>query len=748
MEIKSKNEIKDLDNIISKQNALAGEKRPDIIDQVIVKYDSKLGKAETLQEKRPSWSNLFGLFKSNSNADYYLIDTDAKVSFKLQYEVSTPEYGLLVFNIAFTISAIPNAETKLVETLARRKTPTTILQEKLSVWIEGLIASQVTNVFQRFDSFAATLKSTLIQQGSAIGLKFDLKVSGAEEDQPLPGSFSTDWLDVPVQPKDYNDLMKLQINVTMAPDPAAPATLVKLGYKKKDTFNSLLKQWLQAFVRESYSYNDLNANLHSRFRNSLMAYWNEQFSKQNLGWTAVELVLKSLEVLPAEFKFEKMEIEVDLRNVRVPLRNTVILNLENAEKFKNRRITDLERWIREKLQQIAQNMLSHVSYAELVSNINVYGDSIKSDLNAVAREIGYKVEYLLTAELVDHARLNFNFQFDKNEQAYQTSLNENVRLNVLISGKISSLNHPTWKSTLTPDTDFAKEMKKVLIPEVRKELLNTQADDFYTRFTDKVGPALEARIRAKLVSEFNVDPEVDILPQMEESDIIDLINQLQTGLQEVPVDCFNGAANYKVTFSVTAVDPLKWSLFANRNYSDAEQVKAAVGERIRIHTENLIRLHVKDVALLSDARMYELVSRFAADTDQTVRDKLGLIIDIIDVEQLSNKVGETFSRTTLSHIIEKIEQLQEAIRRTDRKIIEAIISDDDENSYEVKLLEKKKEQLTKLLKDENLSAFMLSNNSGGEKFDKMLDNKSNNISSQISATDTAPTDETEDVEKI
>lgn len=711
-----KSQVPALDKFIKKLDIAAAGQRPEIVDHVVVKYDRARGSAEKLEGKRFSLAGLFGL---NKKADYYRVDSfdRAAVNFTDEYRLKVPEYGTLDFSIRFVVSVLDRSETKVVEALARRNDPAAILQNHIAVWIRELTAGQHANPFKDFESFAAGLRQGLSNRGRTVGLRMEILVTEPGSGESRPAGFMVNVPDIPVQPKDFNDRLYLSFEAMIVPDPQQTDTIVKAGYRQKDNFKPLLQQWLQSYIRDTVNYNTLNSGLHFGVRSDLLAYWNGELRKLNTGWMVADLTMQNKETLPEEFRVEKMEIEVALRNVKIPLSNTVILNLSDAEKFRNKRVPDLEVWTREKLRQSAQNRLSQVSYAELISDIDSIGDDIKGDLNVAAREIGYRVEYFLTSELVDHSRLNFNFQFENDEQAYQTSLNEPVKLNILFNGRIKSLNHYSWKKMLLPDTDFVAEMKKVLLPEVRKMLLTTQADDFYTRFYETVASALETRLRDKLVADFNVDPDVDILPQMVESDLGNLIKQLQKGIHEITVVCFEGNASFRVTFSIASVDPSKWTLFANRNYANAEEVKRDVGERIRIFTENAVRVMVKDFDLSRDPRFFGLIQKYARDADRVVREKLGLVIDIIDVEQLTNKLAGLINSKRIQGTLNMVEKLMDVIQDIDLKIVGAMNSDDD---FEVPELKARRDRMQDMLNQNNFGGPGLPEGPGGTKLDELM----------------------------
>lgn len=710
-------EVPALDNIILKLGENVSGKKPELADHVIILYDRKKLHAEKLANNRLSFSSLFGMRKP---VEYYRVDTysHASVTFNQVYKIRYTGYGETEIAIKYVFSAMKDGEAILVEELVRRNTPAISLSHKIDKWVDDAVSNNVNTLFTDFEKFTSAFDRFLAEQASRIGL--DLLVTTTYKgDLTSLGFIKPSAKEVVVQPRGYNDYLKLGFDAVLVPDKQTNSRmLVTLGHKNRSEFQPLLLSWMQTYVREAVTYNDIASYLHFKVRVGLMDYWNSLLRKEHKGWIVAELVLHSGDVPPASFKFERMEIEGVLKNAKIPLINTVLLNLEDAEKFKNSRIQNLETWIKEKLQQTAHNILSKVSYAELVSNIEQLGSIIKSNLDKQAILIGYRVEYLLTSELVDRARLNFHFQFSDEEQIFQTSLNEKIHLNIHISGRIQSLNHNTWRSTLTPETDFVQEMKKEVLRVVRQLLLRIHADDFYTRFTEVVEPKLVGEIKNLLIDQFNVETSVDISPQIGISAIRQLIIDLQRGQQQIDINCFNEGAKFRVTFSVVAVDPAKWALFFSRNYSTPAEVKESIGERIRIFVENAVRVTVPDIDILRDSRIYELIGKYAREANKVIREKLGLIIDIIDVEQASNKLSDVLFEKNLVSAEAKLRKLMDAIKKVDDEILDALERGDEE--WEIQELEDRKGKLQKRLEGEHFNANQLSGQFGDKSFDKLI----------------------------
>jgi hypothetical protein len=713
--------VPSMDNIIKKLEVSGSDVKSEIIDHVIVEYDRRNGIAEVMEGKRFTIAGLLGLKR---RAEYYRIDVyeNTKISFEQKYKVFYPAYGEMELTAKFSVSALNGGEAILVQELARRDNLAGTLQDKIIAWACKAISDDLLMLFTNFTQFANGFSVYARQKGTAAGLRIDAQVNFKADAVPVQETIRIAVKEINVQPKMYNDFIRLDFDAVLVPDKQHPShTLTVLGHQQKDSFKDLLVMWMQEYFRQSVSYNDIPLELHFKVRSGLMEFWNNRMNSGHKGWVVAELVLNTADTEVVNFKFERLEIDVALKNTKIPLINTVILNLENPELFKNRRIDNLELWIKEKLQATAQYILATVSYAELISDIDGLVDKIRQELNKHASQIGYRIEYLLTSDLIDHSKLNFEFQFSEEEQVYQTSLNEKVKLNIIVNGRILSLNNSTWKNTLTPQTDFVQEMKKGVLKLVRVELIRVNPDEFYTRFTDLVAPKLEAAIRNLLVANFNVDAAVDIVAQMELSVLRQLIIDLQRGQHSVKITCFDGKAEFNVDFSVAAIDKEKWALFANRNQLTAAEVIASISKRVQRFVENEVNTK-GDINIIYDPGFFEIIRHYAEQSNLVIRDTMGLIIEIIDVEVVVNSMVSKMVQFSLESAESKLDRLMKEIKKLDNDILGAIINDDDD--WEIDNLTKKKKKLQGLLEQENFSDNKLTRNADKDLFNSMLNNTS------------------------
>jgi hypothetical protein len=201
---------------------------------------------------------------------------------------------------------------------------------------------------------------------------------------------------------------------------------------------------------------------------------------------------------------------------------------------------------------------------------------------------------------------------------------------------------------------------------VRQLLFRIHANDFYTQFTSEVEPKLVSEIKSLLTEQFNVDEAVDIFPKIGDSIIIQLIADLQRGQHSTDIKLF-GNANYRITFSVKSVVSDKWGLFANRSDTNAVDIIFKIGKRIQAFVETILKSTLPDISAIHGPVLFGQIYRAAVESNRLIQEKMGLVIDVIDVEEIDNP----FSR-----------KIELAIQELDDKIIATI----REGDYEGKKL--------------------------------------------------------------
>jgi hypothetical protein len=271
--------------------------------------------------------------------------------------------------------------------------------------------------------------------------------------------------------------------------------------------------------------------------------------------------------------------------------------------------------------------------------------------------IGYRVELLQTSDPIGPQRLHIDFHLDNDEQIFETILNDKIRLNVIVSGKIESLNHAAWNKTLSPKTDLTQEIKTDVLREIRNRILKVTPDNFYAKFNSEVPEEIKNSIKALLITRYNLKPDVDVHLKIEHSQLKDRLSELSSGSLYTNVDLYNNAAGYTIKFCILDVPFDKWSLFANKKYVSIEEEKESIKEDLKVFVEKKLRQLVSEKAVGSKF-LVDVVQRFAEEAVPDIRSNRFLNINIEKVIETTNEVGGLITGGNLNFIKETILKLQ------------------------------------------------------------------------------------------
>ena len=541
-------------------------------DQLVVSYDKRLERAAFY--KTPS--TFMSLIGRKESVELYFLDTYERLNAIQHCRFSSDGYRTMELEIRYGIAVLKGEELKFVEALACRDTPEKLLCNLLYKWVNNELTLSVNLAYQNFEAFIDGLNKTLKSEGKKIGLNLSVDITHSIPDPERvtqEQSITIGEENIRIQPSQFNEFITLGFEAVLIPDTTGRLTINnQLAITDVEGLKALLISWLQRFVRNQVTYNDLVAQLQTDVRTRLITYWNEEMRVAGKGWKIGALRLSTLQDIPVEFKRESLDISVRLKNAEVKLVYTVVLYLESPELFRNARIDDLDLWLKEKLHKVVQHQLAPVLYARFLSCFEEYSEKIKQDLNVETHQMGYKVDILLTSEVIDTAKLQLDFEFIDDEQLFETSLNDKIKLKAVVFGRIASLDHETWKRMLAPSNinDLVSVIKADVLRETRNKILSVTPDNFYIKMNKEVPEDIRERIKSLLINKYNVEEDVDIYLTIENSVIKSRFDQLSQSSLYADIDLFNGKVQLQAKFCVAGIEPDKWALFVNKKYVDIE----------------------------------------------------------------------------------------------------------------------------------------------------------------------------------
>ena len=634
-------------------------------DQLIVSYDKRQERAAFY--KTPS--TIMSFLGRKESVELYFLDSYERLNAVQHCRFSSDGYRTMELQIRYGISVLKGEELRFVEALACRDTPEKLLCNLLYKWMNNELTLSVNLAYQNFEAFIDGLNKTLRSEGKKIGLNLSVDITHSIPDpirDTQEQSITIGEDNIRIQPLQFNEFLTLGFEAVLIPETTSRLTINnQLAITDIDGLKALLISWMQRFVRDQVTYNDLVAQMQTDVRTRLIAYWNEQMRLAGKGWKIGALRLSTLQDIPVEFKRESVEISVRLKNAEVKLAYTVVLYLESPQLFRNARIDDLDLWLKDKLHKVAQHQLASVLYAQFLSGFDNYSEKIKQDLNTETWQMGYKVDILLSSEVIDTAKLKLDFEFTDDEQLFETSLNDKIKLKATVFGKIASLDHETWKKMLAPSNinDLVSVIKADVLRETRNRIMSVTPDNFYIKMNKEVPEEIKERIRTLLINKYNVEEDVDIYLTIENSVIKNRFDQLSQGSLYADIPLFSDKIQLQAKFCVAGIDPDKWELFVNKKYVDIEEEKASLREDVGHFFQKRLS-NISTSQVLGD--LEDICKPYFNDCIVEVKAKRFVTIILEDIYTTRNPLRQKLNSAALDdlekqigHIVERQLKLRE-----------------------------------------------------------------------------------------
>ncbi len=588
--------------------------------QKVIKFDRRKGKVVTGFDI--SWLR-------DRQEDYYLVTSGRSMETpRMGFQVNYRTYGYVWLHAEFTIRCLPGLEEKLVETLARDLNPAFVLDQLITKWVSEVVEASQLDMIKNLTGFKGVFRQEMSQRAATIGLEMEVRFFLKNEDKRESMDIDSRGF-FNVQPRSYSDFVRLSFSARLQVDDRQGGS-ASLFHDQQEKLRELLIDGIKNITRLDFTYNQLFNDLNGSVRDRLIEMLNEWLRLKNTGREIAEIRFETDEVFEP-FMLEKFHIVCPLRDgVEITLVNTVTLNLENPEVYKTKRITDLREWTSRMLTRIAIRELVGASFADMVAELHTYEASIKREFEVEAQQIGYDVQYFLTSREVDTGTVDrIEFELDEDQWEFPTSIDGvNVKLNVIVNGRIRDFQYEKLRKHLRPDVDLTSVIRKEVYRKTRHFLHSTDPNDFYTKFEGSIADELTNRILSKLVEEFNLERETDIILKRLETDLIERLRKLQTGFHTCIVESNDNRLIFESKFSVLRIYPETMQRFKSLNYSSIESEIGAISNILKAHLNPELNLYSIHIADLDDPRLLNKVFELLEDSAVIVRDEFGLEIQI------------------------------------------------------------------------------------------------------------------------
>lgn len=650
-----------LDSLIRRLDPASLPDRPEPDERVVI-FDASKG--ETLR-KKPFLT--FG-----RDLRYFLVSTRLR-----RVEASGPICKVksrttgLSFEIAVSYEARcePGNEERLVRALWRKEHPGAALDDLITRWIDEIALSPEMadrDLCLDFPTLEPKLRSLLTQRASQeAGFVLDVSLRPLIEDKldkirPAATFF-------PVRVRDSDEEIDIKVTTELEVDPDNRMRAL-LAYRQTTRLENVVRETVRHTLAMQVTLHELCYETKTRVRALLVAAINQRLYEEGRRISFLEIASPLFDKLPRDHWKLDHTATCDIRDHQgVKVVHRVQILLEDVGKLRASRIGDLEHWTRQRLERFTQEILFARSYIDLLLDFAPTEAEIKRRMEDALAGIGCAIEQLIAIPDLEPLSWKHGFQQDDNEKSYMTHDSRvEVRLNVVVKGKISNLRDERLNTYLRPQSRLFDDIREVIHRETQHIMHGIDPEQFYMRFqyTDRLGEQpvrleIEERVRAALLERFAIE-DISVIAKPLETDLTKRLGKLLEGPHMLEVACFplqdssrGEEVTYSVAFDIEGVHESGWHIFRAKSFpsfeAELQRISEVMAQDIRAKIE-LAPLAFRQFTDLGVQRKIEEVIHGSAR--RKVIEVFGLCVSVVTVTRKAT-AGEQVANQAMSHAREK-----------------------------------------------------------------------------------------------
>lgn len=404
-----------------------------------------------------------------------------------------------------------------------------------------------------------------------------------------------------VRVKDYpGEILNLKFETELGVKEDAEIDAI-LSHDQLQELKVIFIEQIKMFLVEYVTLHQFCYELEDEIRDRLIETLDKVLINQ--GRRIVFLSLKAMTDFPLPDAFKSIEQEVICKvdECEVPVKNTLIMNLEDIGKYRNAEIDDLQKWVAYTLGVIAQNRLFDKEYIDLILDFDPEG--IKTDMEKEAEKIGYTIkQHVVLPNLAPLIIQREGFKIETEENYATNDTRVDVKLSIVVTGKIGNLQD--IKEYLYPQIDIEEEIKKAIHDETTRFMHSIEPERFYMRFMSSpnqeekpVTEDIRDKIVNRLTTQFSAE-QVNVIPKAVDTDLSGIIRDLQMDTHDFEVEAvprLSGESSepvtYRGSFEVITVSPTHgWHTFQARFQSSDSQSLEKPSDRIKQVLQKAIKI--------------------------------------------------------------------------------------------------------------------------------------------------------------
>ena len=389
-------------------------------------------------------------------------------------------------------------ETKVVESLQGAQPPGRVLVNLLERWVREFIPfGDESRFIETYDTARRRLESHIADRAATqTGLHLTAKVSLSGE-TTVKREIIVGPIEIGVRLHGYTEEQKITVEAGLALDPREYVKAFVVN-EKLDSAEELFKRYLDEYFFQNVTFEQFRRAIHyPAFKQPLLQYLSQAVRPVgrlvrfiNLRTTPSEVQDRVVEFIAVNHNHEHF---IPGRLEPVVIQNTVQLYCHDSVAFIASGITDLEGWVKQRLNQTLKRHLIGKNYVDLLLRFEEIEDQVKTEMSLAAAVVGYRVDHFVSVPNLkqEEESLTNPFLLDA-EDTLETSLDKfEVELKFHIRLCIPKSKLASIEKYLNPGSDVKEAIKETVLREAAYWLRKIHPERFYLYFNEE-NPGLSA----------------------------------------------------------------------------------------------------------------------------------------------------------------------------------------------------------------------------------------------------------------
>lgn len=563
----------------------------------------------------------------------------------------------LTLKIRYEARCAAGQEEEAVTALYHGDGPSLVLNSLITIWVEEFAREKKEDqidICVELDTLRGELERCINRKArESAGLTLDTSLEIVEEGELEEIPLGTGEFGVRV--RDCDDELRMSLETSLEVDPSR-RTLALLSARDAASFEGKLKNRIRKWLVANATLNDFSHDLTNGVKKNLFREINESLEgdgRRIAFLTLASPMLKkapALGQLPDEFVTEEHAVSCHIRDARqeITVRHRLILHLEDLGKFRLARIGRLQEWTRDKLNQITRTVFFDKRYLDVL--LGDGPEEIRHRMEREAGKIGYKLQQLTVVPDLEPLSWKDGLDVEMEEKNFVTfDARVEVKLDILVSGKITNLRHDKLARYLTPEAkDIREDIRAAVLKQVQKVLHSVDPERFYMRFyhsdtlsEEPVKDVLESAIRGLLSDRFAYE-DTNVVLKPRETDLTRRLEELQQGPHQLQMTIFpmrEGGLREEVTlhvfFDILGVHELGWHTFClkSKKFDKAPEHLAAIRSFLLADMRSNLENIPADYLQFSDVKIRQkLEGVMKASVDKVIY-TFGVVVQFVSMRR-------------------------------------------------------------------------------------------------------------------